>query len=109
MITRARSLGKNYRKLGRGQYPLIAPLACTAGHSGNDAILTFNRPIVVNGPVSLTVGTRTFVSQVLTSPTVLTVTMSGATTSLAYAMPANDPHIRGSHGEGNAALAGTFS
>lgn len=108
MITRAQVRGKSYRKLGRGQHPNISPLTPVATHSGSTAILTFPRPVVIRGPVSLTVESRTFVSQELTSPTVLTITYNGATTGMDYELPANDPNIRGALGESNAAVAGTF-
>jgi hypothetical protein len=63
----------------------------------------------VSGTVPLTVASVTFVSQVVNSPTLVTVTLSGAVTGKAYSMPANAENITGQRGEGTAALGGTFS
>lgn len=100
---------RNQRRLGRGQYPLLAPVTITATGSGSTASLTFSKPVVVSGALPLTVGTLTFVSQNIVSPTLTVVTMSAAVTGLAYALPAGTPNVRGFQGEENAALAGTFS
>jgi hypothetical protein len=109
MIGRPLVHRRSRRVLGTGQVPQLTPVSITAVGSGSTAQLTFSKSVTIAGPLPLTVGTRTFVSQVVNSPTVVTVTMNGAVTGLAYALAANTPNVKGFDGSVNAALAGTFS
>lgn len=76
----------NRRRLGRGQGPFPANVTTSASGSGSTAIITFSQPVTITGNLPLTVATLTFVSQVVTSPTVVTVTMSGAVATHAYTL-----------------------
>jgi hypothetical protein len=109
MIGRPLVHRRSRRVLGTGQVPQLTPITITAAGSGSTAILTFSKSVTIAGNLPLTVASRTFVSQVVNSPTQVTVTMSGAVTGLAYALAANTPNVKGFDGSVNSALAGTFS
>jgi hypothetical protein len=72
-------------------------------------IINFSVPVVITGPITATVATRTFVSQVQNSPTQATLTFSGAVTGLAYTLAAAQATIMNYQGGQNLAAAGTFS
>jgi hypothetical protein len=98
----------NRRKLGRGQYPTAQAVTVTAAGSGSTVVLTFSRPVVVSGPVSLTVATLTYVSQVINSPTQVTVTMSGTVATHAYTIAGPQPYVTAANGGTVAGTSGTF-
>lgn len=108
MLTKPNVHRRNTRKLGRGQFPEQTPITVAAVGSGSTASLTFSQPVCVSGPIPLTVDTLTFVSQVISSPTVAVVTMSGAVASKTYSMAANPVNVTGQKGQPITALAGTF-
>jgi hypothetical protein len=98
------------RKLGRGQYPNTFQVPVTVTSTGTtNARLTFGSPVVVSGPIPLTVATVTRVSQTVVSPTIVDQVMSGNVSTHAYTLPANSAGVRSTQGAGNAAAAGTFS
>lgn len=71
--------------------------------------LTYNQPMVFTGAAPLlTVATRTIVTTVVTSSTVLTLTLSGSGAGLAWTYGQNDPAARTMSGGYVAANAGTF-
>jgi len=96
------------RKLGRGQYPNISGTQTTATPSGSTVVLTWSQPVVVRGNLAITVATLTFVSQVINSPTQVTITMSGAVATHAYSFNGNQPNISASNGGAVSSAAGTF-
>lgn len=98
----------NRRKLGRGQATAATGVTVSATGSGSTAILTFARPVVVTGPVEITVATLTYVSQVVNSPTQITVTMSGAVATHAYTIPGAQPNIVTYQGGQVTGTSGTF-
>lgn len=98
----------NRRQLGRGQGPFLPGVTVTAAGSGSTAILTFSDAVVVSGPIPITVATLTYVSQVVNSPTQVTVTMSGAVATHAWNLPANAATIGATHGGQVAGSSGTF-
>jgi hypothetical protein len=108
MITRPNVRRRDRRRLGRGQYPTQDPVTATAVGAAATATITFSKAVLVSGPLPLVVGTKTFVSQVVSSPTQVIVTMNGAVTGLDYSMVANPATVVGQKGEPVAALAGTF-
>lgn len=97
------------RKLGRGQYPTATGVACVITGSADTATLTFARPVVVSGPIPLTVATRTLVSQTVVSPTVVTILTSGTVTTLAYTLPAGAANVMTAQGGPVLGTAGTFA
>jgi hypothetical protein len=100
----------NRRKLGRGQFPSGNSVAVVVTDAGSVATLTFSKAVVVSGIIPMTVsGGRTFVSQTVVSPTVVTQTWSGALTTLTYVVPANTPNVGTSTGGVCSGAAGTFS
>lgn len=108
MITRPNVRRRDRRRLGRGQYPQADPITLTALGSASTATITFSKAVLVSGALPLVVGTRTFVSQVVTNPTQVVVTMNGAVTGLVYSMAANPSTVNGQKGEPISALGGTF-
>jgi hypothetical protein len=98
----------NRRKLGRGQFPSATGVAVTITASGSTATLTFARPVVVTGPIPLTVGGVTPVSQTIVSPTVVTITYSGTITSATYSLPAGAVNVATYQGGQVFGAAGTF-
>ena len=97
------------RKLGRGQYTQQPAVDVEITGSGSVATLTFSSPVVVNGDIPLSVDTRTFVSQEVTSSTTVEITVSGAVTGLDYDLPANLPQIKTFQGGTNNGVSGTFA
>lgn len=96
-------------KLGRGQHTPVPPVTVTITDSTTIATLTFGQPVIVSGRINLSVPARTFVSQVQTSPTVVTQTYTATLSGAAYVLAANDPSIRSFQGGGNGPASGTFS
>lgn len=100
---------RNRRKLGRGQFPPAATVGVVQSSTGTTNVtLTFSRPVVVRGSLSNTVATRTLVSQVQTSPTVVSQVWSGTVTTLVGTVPANMPNLSGVTGGSNAGSVITF-
>lgn len=97
------------RKLGRGQSTQHPAALVTITDSTDVATMTFNVPVIVSGRINLVVTGRTFVSQLQTSPTVVTQTYSSALSGAAYLLSANDPNVKTFQGGGNAPASGTFS
>lgn len=80
------------RKLGRGQHAQVPPVACTPTFSTTTITLTFATPVIVSGTIPLTVlGGSTFVSQAVSSPTVVTQTWSSSFSTTVTAAMANNP------------------
>lgn len=101
---------RNRRKLGRGQTSAIQSVTATVTSTGTtNATVTYSRPVVVRGAPALAVATRTQVSHTQTSPTTVSVTMSGNVTTLAYTLTANDPNVTPSQGGQTGGTSGTFS
>lgn len=99
----------NRRRLGRGQFPTATGVAATVTSTGTtNATITFARPVVVTGNIPMTIATLTLLSQVQTSPTVVTQVWSGNVTTLAYAVPAADSHVSTYQGGQLVGAAGTF-
>ncbi len=96
------------RRAGRGQGPFPTPIGITAVGSGSTAILTFNQPVNIAGNIPLAVATLTFVSQVINSPTQVTVTMSGAVATHAWSIPAAAASISSYQGGQVMGASGTF-
>lgn len=96
------------RRAARGQGPFAPFVTVTATPSGSTVVLNFSLPVNVAGPVPLTVATRTFVSQVINSPTQVTVTMSGTVATLAWALAGNAANISTYQGGVTTGAGGTF-
>lgn len=96
------------RRAGRNQGPFPPFVTVTAAPSGSTVVLTFSLPVVIFGNIPLVVATRTFVSQVVNSPTQVTVTMSGAVTTLAWSLAGAAANIATYQGGVVAGAGGTF-
>jgi hypothetical protein len=83
-------------------------VSATVSPSGSTVIVTFSAPVNVSGPLSITVATRTFVSQVVNSPTQVTVTMSGTVTGLAWTVATPQPNVSSYQGGQVLGGSGTF-
>lgn len=99
---------RNRRRLQPGQGPFFAPVTTTAVGSGSTAIITFSQPVNVSGNYPITVATTTFVSQVVNSPTQITVTMSAAVATHAYTLPTNPATVSSYHGGAILGGSGSF-
>lgn len=99
---------RNRRRLQTGQGPFPAPVTISVAPSGSTMIITFSRPVTVAGNVAATVATRTFVSQVVNSPTQLTITFSGTVAALAWTVPSNSPNLLSYQGGAVLGSSGTF-
>lgn len=99
---------RNRRRLQQGQGPFPAAVTTTATGSGSTAIVTFSQPVNVSGNYPITVATLTFVSQVVNSPTQITVTMSGAVATHAYTLPTNPATVSNYHGGAILGGSGSF-
>lgn len=99
----------NRRKLGRGQFPTAIGTAVVVSSTGTtNATLTFARPVVVTGNIPMTVATLTLVSQVQTSPTVVSQVWSGNVTTHAYVVPAGAANVNTYQGGPVEGATGTF-
>lgn len=83
----------NRRRLSAGQGPFPAPVTVTLSASGSTVIVTFSRPVNISGNLGMTVASLTFVSQVVNSPTQVTVTYSGAIATHLATFLNNDPAV----------------
>lgn len=96
------------RQLGRGQSPSRPGATFVMTSASDTATLTFDVPVVVQGPVLLDVeGPLAIVSQTQTSPTVLEIVLESAVAGLDWSLPAGQP-IATFQGGGVAAASGTF-
>ena len=98
----------NRRKLGRGQFPAAQGVTCVVTGTGSTVTLTFARPVVVTGPIPLTVATRTLTTQTVVSPTVVTQLMSGTLTGNAWNLPSGADNVRTQQGGAVSGASGTF-
>ena len=96
------------RKLGRGQFPTANGVAVVATGASDTVTLTFARPVVVTGPIPITVATLTIVSQTVVSPTVVTILMSGTVATHAYAVPSGAANVASYQGGQVLGTTGTF-
>lgn len=99
---------RNRRRLGRQQGPFPASVTATLAPSGSTVVITFSQPVNVNGNIGLTVATRTFVSQVVNSPTQVTVTMNGTVATFLATLPTNDPALSSYQGGPVLGVSRTF-
>lgn len=98
----------NRRKLGRGQFPTATGVAVVITGTASTATLTFARPVVVTGPIPLSVATRTNSTQTVVSPTVVTILQSGTVTGLAFSLPSGAANVSTYQGGPVAGTTGTF-
>lgn len=99
---------RSRRKLGRAQHQQAAAATTTAATTTPNVTLTFNVPVIVSGPLTITVGSLTILSQQQLTPTTYEFVLSGTTTSETYSFPANQPNIATFQGGGVAGVSGTF-
>lgn len=96
------------RKLGRGQFPASASVPVAITGSGSTATMVFSRPVVVTGPIPLTVAGLTLVSQNVSNGTTVIQTMSGTVATHAYSLPGGAANVSTFQGGQVAGTAGTF-
>lgn len=97
------------RHLGKNQYPTSNSVSAVVSSTGTtNATITFARPVVVTGTIPLTVASLTLVSQVQTSPTVVSQTWSAAVTTHAYNLPSGAANVASYQGGQVIGAAGTF-
>jgi hypothetical protein len=99
---------RNRRRFGKNQYPTSGNVGVTVTGTGSTVTLTYASPVNVSGNPALTVATLTISSYVITSPTVITVTMSGTVATHAWTLAANDPHVTSYYGGATMGGSGTF-
>lgn len=99
---------QNRRKLGKGQYPTSTGVTVALTGAGSTATLTFQRPVVVSGPIPLGVATLTPVTQTIVSPTVVTILYSGTVATHAYTLPSGAANVATYQGGQVVGAAGTF-
>jgi hypothetical protein len=97
------------RRLGRGQYPPIAPLALALTAAAETITFTSTVPLVVSGivPVTLSVG-GPVLSQSITSPYVFTQTYTTSVAAATYSLAPNAPNVRTAQGGVTVGESGTF-
>ncbi len=96
------------RKLGRGQHTQVPAAVVTPSITGSVLTLTFNVPVVVSGtvPVTNSGGANTFLTQAISSPTVVAQTWSSNfSTSMTVSMAANPSTVQTVQGGGVAAFS----
>ena len=97
------------RQLSKGQAVQHADAVAAVTASGSVATITSNVPLVVRGPLPLSVsGGPTFVSQVVVSPTVVQLTFSAALAGHAWTLDGGSANASTFQGGGLAAASGTF-
>lgn len=96
------------RRAGRGQGPFPPAITATATPSASTVVINFNVPVAVSGPLPLTVATLTYVSQVINSPTQVTVTMNGTVATHAWSLAGGPGTVSTYIGGILAGASGTF-
>lgn len=97
------------RKLGRGQYPVVAGATVTVtAFSADVASLVFSQPMVISGPVNFTVTGLTPIAQTAISPTEVRQSYAVALSTHTWTFAANQPGLATSQGGGVVAATGTF-
>ena len=99
----------NRRKAGRNQAPSgpTVPATVTLG-PGNTAIVSFASPVVVSGPLPLSVGNLTVGNQTVDSPTQVTIELSGNASGQPFVLQGGTVAAANYHGGGISGAAGTF-
>ena len=92
----------------KGAYPVAQGVACTITFTGSTATLTFSRPVIVTGPISLSVPGATLVTQTTVSPTVVTQLYSVPLSGLTYTLQAMATNVATYQGGPVAGTTGTF-
>ena len=97
------------RKLGRGQYPPIAPLSLALTSALDVITFTSTVPLVVSGIVPVTLSTGgPVLSQAIVSPYVFTQTYTSSVAAATYSLAANAPNVRTAQGGVTVGESGTF-
>jgi hypothetical protein len=99
---------RSRRKLGRAQHQQSASVTTTAATTTPNVTLTFSDRVIVSGPLAITVGSLTILSQQQLSPTTYEFVMSGTTTTATYNFPGFQQNIATFQGGGVAGVSGTF-
>jgi hypothetical protein len=99
---------RNRRKLQTGQGPFPAAATVTVAPSTNSMVLTFNRPVNLNGTIGCTVAGRALVSQTQNSAQQITVLFDGTVATKAWTVPANSPALSTYQGGPVSGASGTF-
>lgn len=101
---------RNRRILGKNQFPAGGAVTCAITDTASTATLTFSGPVVVTGPIPLTVsGGLTLVTQTVVSPTVVTQLYSAALTTHTYSLAPGAANVATFQGGGVSGTSGTFS
>ena len=96
------------RNLGKGQHTQLPGADVTITTSTPVVHMVFSIPVIVRGLLDPGVTGLHPISQVIVSPTQVDVTMSGATTGLAYDYPPGDPLVSTKQGGQETGSSGTF-
>ncbi len=98
----------NRRKLGKGQRAHTPPGIATVTNTVAVVHLAFNVPVVISGPVPITVATLTYLSQNVVDNQHVDVTFNATTVSHAWALTGGGSTIQTYQGGTVASASGTF-
>jgi hypothetical protein len=96
------------RKLGRGQHVQQPAVVATPVATTDTVVITFSLPVIVNGNLNLNTSVGTLVSQVITSPTVVTQVYSVSVAAATWSIAGGDPTVQTFQGGQLAPASGTF-
>jgi hypothetical protein len=99
----------NRRALGRNTQLPIPPASVVVTSAADVVTITYSKPVVVSGPVALTVATLSGGVTAQTSPTTATVTFTSAVSTKAWTYEGGDPNVAATDGGQVAGATGTFS
>jgi hypothetical protein len=84
----------NRRKLGRGQYPVSQAVTATLTNPSADVVqITFSQPVVVSGTIPLQTSSGVFVSQNVSSSTVVQQTFNASQAAATVTLPGNANNV----------------
>ena len=96
------------RRAGRGQGPFSPTVTIVVTPSTNSMVIVFDQPVVVSGPITAAVATRTIVSQTVNSPTQVTILFSGTVATLAWSIAGFGQPVASYQGGQMQGASGTF-
>ena len=99
---------RNRKKLGRGQNAAARFVSPTLINSGPSVTLIFSAPVVITGPIPLTVQTLTATSQTTENPTTATIVFNGDTSARSYSLPNAPRNISSTTGGQIVGITGKF-
>jgi len=100
---------RSRRKLGRAQYPQLEAATMAPVDTVAEVVITFSVPVIVSGDIDLQLDPPVpLLTQVVTSPTVVTQTYGATVTGSDWVFAGGTGNVRTREGGAVAPAAGSF-